>query len=145
METIAAGEELSYRLQNLEPSNYYRIEITARNSLGNSLPAYLVFRTADFASDGSGTFRYSPIICHQQMRHHFLTYHDTPFSELKLHNVHFFWWINALWNTSLEHYHWLIFCSTHFHYHYVAASIAAFIVFRSQLSLVDLSSWWAFT
>ena len=51
METIAAGEELSYRLQNLEPSTYYRIEITARNSLGNSLPAYLVFRTADFTNE----------------------------------------------------------------------------------------------
>lgn len=53
METIAAGQDLQYKLERLRPSRYYRIELSAKNSLGSSSPSYLVFKTAEFA-DGSG-------------------------------------------------------------------------------------------
>jgi len=56
--TVAAGDELSYTLGSLEPSTFYRVEISAKNELGSSHPTSLVFRTADFAdgtdSDGLG-------------------------------------------------------------------------------------------
>lgn len=52
METITAANELHYSLENLEPSSFYRVELTAKNSLGNSMPAYLVFRTAERRGDG---------------------------------------------------------------------------------------------
>lgn len=51
--TVAAGDELSYTLGSLEPSTFYRVEISAKNELGSSHPTSLVFRTADFA-DGTG-------------------------------------------------------------------------------------------
>ncbi|KAI1288499.1 Fasciclin-2 [Halotydeus destructor] len=46
--TIPAGDDLQYTLDRLRPSSFYRVQLSARNALGNSLPSSLVFKTADF-------------------------------------------------------------------------------------------------
>lgn len=44
---------LTYTLSSLTPSTHYKIEISARNALGSSHPASLIFQTAGY-NDGSG-------------------------------------------------------------------------------------------
>jgi hypothetical protein len=49
--SMTPADELTYTLSGLQPTTYYKVEITAKNSLGHSHPTTLVFRTADY-NDG---------------------------------------------------------------------------------------------
>ena len=49
--SMTPGDELTYDLRGLQPSTYYRVEVSAKNQLGSSHPTYLVFKTANF-TDG---------------------------------------------------------------------------------------------
>ena len=54
--SMTPGDELTYDLRGLQPSTYYRAEISAKNHLGSSHPTYLVFKTANFTDGESMLF-----------------------------------------------------------------------------------------
>jgi len=51
--SMTSGDELTYTLSSLQPSSFYKVEISAKNALGSSHPTFLVFRTADYADGKS--------------------------------------------------------------------------------------------
>lgn len=57
--SMTPADELTYTLSGLQPTTYYKVEITAKNALGHSHPTTLVFRTADY-SDGESLSSIKP-------------------------------------------------------------------------------------
>lgn len=60
--SMTPGDELTYDLRGLQPSTYYRAEISAKNHLGSSHPTYFVFKTANFTDGESCCFTFVFIV-----------------------------------------------------------------------------------